>query len=118
MTRQVAARALHALIALNCGLLCLAAIWTVFEPVFAARISSAVLFVMFCVVCQKHFRLRERVLLVIATVITVIALLHIRETGPGPIVDDLARAGYLAAFMMLLTSGRPRPVPSNFRDKS
>ena len=106
MTRPSAARITQALTALICGLLCLAAVWAVFQPVFTAKLANAVLFVVFCIIGQGHFRLRERVLLAIAATITVVALLHVRETGYDPIVNDLSRAGYLAAFMMLLTGLR------------
>ena len=106
MTRLATARATQALTALVCGLLCLAAVWEVFQPVFSAKLSSGILFIAFCIVGQGHFRLRERMLLAIATTITVVALLHVHDTGYGSIVNDLSRAGYLAAFMMLLTSLR------------
>lgn len=97
---------LKTLIAVCCGLLCIAAIWTVFDPSRAAKLAGGALFVVFCVVCQSYFSLRERALLVIAALVTAIAFWHADATGIQDIIDDLSRAGYLAAFMMLMTSLR------------
>ncbi|MBW8638851.1 hypothetical protein K1W69_16765 [Hoeflea sp. WL0058] len=97
---------LKALIAFCCGLLCIAAIWTVFEPSWSAKLAGGVLFVIFCVVCQSYFRLRERALLTIAALVTAIALWGADADGVQHVIEDLSRAAYLAAFMMLMTSLR------------
>lgn len=92
--------------ALVCGLLCLAVIWATLSGLATAHTAAAVLFVLFCLLGIDRFGLRERVLMVVALLVTAYAVWHLRGGAYGLIVEDLSRGAYLASFMMLMSSLR------------
>ncbi|MCP4999600.1 MAG: hypothetical protein GY933_12880 [Hyphomicrobiales bacterium] len=92
--------------ALICCALCLSVIWTTLSDHAAAHMASAVLFVLFCLFGVRRFGLRERALMIIALMATAYALWRLQSGALTPIVQDLSRGAYLAAFMMLMSSLR------------
>ncbi|MEX3011905.1 hypothetical protein [Hoeflea sp. TYP-13] len=94
------------LFAAVCCALCLAVIWATLSQDVAAKATSAVLFVIFCVLGVFSFSLRERALTTIAVLVTAIAVWRLNADALTPIMLDLSRGAYLAAFMMLMSSLR------------
>jgi len=86
--------------------LCLVAVWTVFDDRPLAHACSAAAFVGFIALANARFGLRERMLLTLALVATAGAVWTFRAGALQPVIDDLSRAAYLSAFIMLVTSLR------------
>ncbi len=101
------------LAAIGSCLLCAVAIWTVLDDTVTARTASAAAFLLFLALAQRHFGLRERMLLLLAVAAAGTAVLMLQADAYRPIVDDLSRAAYLAAFIMLVTSLRQGAFGSN-----
>lgn len=77
-----------------------------------AGLLAAALLVVFVIAGQRHFRLRERYLLVLAVVATAAVL--ILAGDPGALIERaLGQATYLAAFMILLALLRDGAVTSS-----
>ncbi len=89
------------------------AVWTVFDNAIVAQTASAIAFLLFLVLAQGHFGLRERMLLLLSAVATAVAFLLLAEDALPEIISDLSRAAYLAAFMLLVTSLRQGAFGSN-----
>lgn len=92
--------------ALICLLLCLAVIGATLSDHAAAHLAAGVMFVLFCLAGVNRFGLRERALMVIALMVTAYAVWRLQDGALEPIVQDLSRGAYLAAFMMLMSSLR------------
>ena len=100
------ARTPGALFAAICCALCLAVIWATLSDRQVAHGASAVVFVLFCGFGVGRFGLRERVLMVVALLVTGTAFLKLGGAALEPVVQDMSRAAYLATFMMLILSLR------------
>ncbi len=94
------------LAAAGCCTLCGIAIWTVLADAWASRVCSAIAFIAFLVTAQGYFGLRERLLQLLAFIAALAAVFLLGAGAVEPIVDDLSRAAYLGAFMMLITALR------------
>lgn len=92
--------------AIICCTLCLAVIWAALSDHGPAHGASAILFVLFCGFGISRFGTRERVLMVIALLVSGTAFLMRGGEALEPVVEDMSRAAYLAAFMMLILTLR------------
>jgi hypothetical protein len=81
--------------------LCLAVLAWLFTGTQIAALASAACYVAFIVSGQKHFRMRERILLVLAASLTVAAT-QLSADYAAMIDRGLVQAAFLAAFMVLL----------------
>ncbi|WP_419912056.1 hypothetical protein [Hoeflea sp.] len=91
---------------LICCSLCLAVVWATLSDQYAAHSAAAFLFVLFSAFGIGRFGTRERVLMLFAVLVTVIAFVKLGDGALDPVVQDLSRAAYLAAFMMLISTLR------------
>ncbi len=101
------------LLSLGSCALCGVAVWTVLADTQLARSVSAGAFVAFLAVAQGRFGIRERMLQVLALAATAGAVWRFQAGALEPVIDDLARAAYLSAFIMLVTSLRQGAFDSN-----
>jgi hypothetical protein len=106
-------RRMGALAGFASSALCAVAVWTVLADTPLARACSAVAFIVFLVFAHGHFGVRERMLQVLATLATVGAVWKYQAGALEPIINDLSRAAYLGAFIMLVTSLRQGAFDSN-----
>ncbi len=67
----------------------------------AAGLAAVLALLAFCVVGQRHFRLRERILIAVATLLTV-AEFALEPDAAATVRRGLDQAAFLAAFMLLL----------------
>ena len=92
--------------AIGSCVLCLMAVWAVFDDRPLAHACSATAFVAFIALANARFGLRERMLLTLALLATAAAVWKFRGGALQPVIDDLSRAAYLSAFIMLVTTLR------------
>jgi len=86
--------------------LCAIAVWTVLADTPTAHMLSAAAYLVFLLMAQGRFGLRERMLQGLALLVTAAAIWRFQAGALELVVADLSRATYLSAFVMLVTSLR------------
>ncbi|MCR9135983.1 MAG: hypothetical protein NXI27_08315 [Alphaproteobacteria bacterium] len=94
------------LVGVGSSVLCAAAVWTVLADTQMARSFSAAAFLVFLLLAQGRFSLRERMLQALALLVTAAAVWRFQVNAVDPVLTDLSRAAYLSSFVMLVTSLR------------